>query len=403
MASTINDERLVAVKTEEEKALNKSNTMYNSMIADSQKYYDQQIQASKDYAKEQSKLQQEQTDFAIEKIEQEKEQANKDYIREQSGSYVDWQKESNRYGANAETMAANGFVASGYGESSQVAMYNQYQNRVATARETYNKAVLNYNNAITEARLQNNSVLAEIAYNALQQQLELALQGMQYKNQLLETQANKQLEIKNMYNSKYQSVLDQINKENALAEEIRQYNQSLALQKAQLEEEKRQFNASLSEQQRQFNASMSARSSGGSGGSSGGGYTSSKASSGGSSTTYSKNGGAGSSGANSGKAKTNSAYSPIYYVGGGGQFGNSKSVQNKSNYYFSNGYQPRYIDNKKLTQAKDSSGKGITVADLDPSVAKGLGIPTSQKVWTAGGRAYVWVGSTKEYAYIGKV
>ena len=220
MASTTNDKRLVAVDREEEKALNKSNTMYNSMIKDSQKYYDQQIQASKDWENTQTKLQQEQTNFAIEKIEQQKDQANKDYVKEQSGAYVDWQKESNRYGANAEEMAASGFVSSGYGESSQVSMWNTYQNRVATARESYNQAVLNYDNAIKDAQLQNNAKLAEIAYQSLQAQLELSLQGLQYKNQLLETQANKQLEIKNIYENKYQNVLNQINKENELAEEI---------------------------------------------------------------------------------------------------------------------------------------------------------------------------------------
>ena len=40
-----NDERLVAVNREEEKELNKSNTMYNSMIANSDKYYQAQIDA----------------------------------------------------------------------------------------------------------------------------------------------------------------------------------------------------------------------------------------------------------------------------------------------------------------------------------------------------------------------
>lgn len=254
MGVNYNDERLVAVKQEEQQTLNDNNAMYNDMIKDSQDYYNAQIDASKDYVEKQSQLQQEQTDFAIDKIEQQKDQANKDYVKEQSGAYVDWQKESNRYGANAEEMAASGFVASGYGESSQVRMFNQYQNRVATARESFNKIILNYDNNIKDAQLQNSSALAEIAYKGLQQQLELALQGLQYKNQLLETQANKQLEIKNMYQNKWQSVLNQINTENALAEEIRQYNESLA-------EEQRQFNAShslqqqqLAEEKRQFDA-----------------------------------------------------------------------------------------------------------------------------------------------------
>lgn len=258
-----NDERLVAVNREEEQTLNKNNTMYNSMIANSDKYFQEQINASKEWADKQTELQNEKTDFAIEQIEQQKTQATKDYTKEQSGAYVDWQKQSNAYGTNAEQMASQGLANSGYSESSQVSMYNTYQNRVAMAKESYNLAILNYNNAIKDARLQNNSVLAEIAAQSLQQQLELSLQGFQYKNQLLETQANKQLEIKNMYHSQYQDVLNQINKENALAEEVRQFN-------AQLKEEQEQFAAQIAEEKRQFNTTTSNKatvnkSSGGSG------------------------------------------------------------------------------------------------------------------------------------------
>ena len=154
---------------------------------------------------------------------------------------VDWQKQSNAYGANAEAMAAQGMAKSGYAESSQVSMYNTYQNRVATAREAYNLAVINYNNSIKDAQLQNNSILAEIAYETLQKQLELSLQGFQYKNQLVLELADKKREINNTYYSRYQDVLKQINTENALAEEVRQYNKTLAQQQAQLAEEKRQF------------------------------------------------------------------------------------------------------------------------------------------------------------------
>jgi hypothetical protein len=107
---------------------------------------------------------------------------------------------------------------------------------VATARESYNQAVLNYNNSIKEARLQNNSALAQIAYEALQAQLELSLAGFQYKNNLILEQANTKRQVESEYYNRYLSVLDQINKEKALAEEQRQFNASLA-------EEKRQFDA----------------------------------------------------------------------------------------------------------------------------------------------------------------
>lgn len=241
------DERLTAVENERQDALNENEQLYSGMISDADKYYQDQIQASKDWADTQTQLQQENTDFAIAQIEQQKEQAQKDYTKEQSGAYVDWQKQSNRYGANAEQMAAAGMSGTGYSESSQVSMYNTYQNRVSTARESYNQAVLNYNNSIKEAQLQNNSILAEIAYQALQQQLELSLEGFQYKNQLVLDQANRKTELDNIYHQRYQDVLDQINTDRGFAYQQErdkvadeQFKEQMALSKEQWAWEKAQ-------------------------------------------------------------------------------------------------------------------------------------------------------------------
>lgn len=263
MAVDYNDERFQEVESDKNQALTELEQTYGGMIDESQQYYNAQIDASKQWADTQAQLQQEQTDFTIEKIGQEKDKAKTDYTKEQSGAYVDWQKESNRYGANAEQMAAQGLTNTGYGESSQVRMYNAYQSRVTAARESYNQAVLNYNNAIKDAQLQNNSILAEIAYEALQQQLEMSLQGFQYENQLVLEKANKKTELKQIYHNRYQDVLAQINTENALAEQQRQFNAQQALAKAQLAEEQRQFNAQLAEEQRQYNASLAANNSSG--------------------------------------------------------------------------------------------------------------------------------------------
>lgn len=279
-----NDERFQKVEADKQQTLNESEELYGGIVNNTDKYYQAQIDASKEWADKQTQLQQEKTDFAIEQIEQQKDQAKQDYTKEQSGAYVDWQKQSNAYGANAENQASMGMTNTGYAESSQVQMYTAYQNRVATARESYNRAVLNYNNAITEARLQNNSILAEIAYNALQQQLELSLQGFQYKNDMLINKLNTKLEIDQMYHQRYQDVLNQINTENALAEQVRQFNESLA-------EDRRQFDASYALQQAQFSfqKSQASQKKSSSSGSSGGSTKSSKkSSSSGSSVTSSK-------------------------------------------------------------------------------------------------------------------
>lgn len=234
------DQRFKDVEADKKAAVNEVEKTYGEMIGKTDEFYNAQINASKEWADKQTQLQQEKTDFAIEQIEQQKEQAKKDYTKEQQGAYVDWQKQKNDYGTNAEQQAQAGLASSGYAESSQVSYYNTYQNRVMTARESYNNAVLNYNNAIKDARLQNNSVLAEIAYNALQKQLELGLAGFQYKNQLLLDKASKKTEMENIYYSRYQDVLSQINTENALSEQIRQHNDEMAFQREQFEWQKEQ-------------------------------------------------------------------------------------------------------------------------------------------------------------------
>lgn len=271
------DKRFKDVEADKKTALSDLEKTFGGMIDNSQKFYQDQINASKQWANEQTKLQQEQTDFAIDKIEQQKVQAEKDYTKEQSGAYVDWQKESNKYGANAEQVAAQGLANTGYSESSQVSMFNTYQNRVATAREVFNNVIANFDNGIREAQLQNNAALAEIRYEAQKQQLELALEGFQYKNTLVMEKANKKTEIENTYYGRYKDVLAQLNTENALAEEVRQYNESKALEEAKLAEQKRQYNqslamekAKLAEDRRQFNVLHSSSGSSGGGGSSGG-------------------------------------------------------------------------------------------------------------------------------------
>lgn len=228
-----NDSRFQQVNNEKAAALNNVNNTYNQMISNSDRNYQQMIDASKDYANKQQELQQANTDFAIEKINQQKDQAKKDYTKEQTAGYVDYRKATNQYGANSEALASNGMLDTGYAESTKINAFNTYQNRYASARETYNQAVLNYDNSIKEAQLSNNSALAEIAYNALKTQLEYSLQQFQYKNSLLQAQLEAQRNVDNDYYTRWQGVLSQMNTENSLAESIRQYNESMAFQREQ--------------------------------------------------------------------------------------------------------------------------------------------------------------------------
>lgn len=229
------DERFGKVETDYQNELSDLEEAYTGAIENTDKYYDSLIQASKDNAAQQTEIQNQQTQHTIDKINQQKDQAHKDYVKEQSGAYVDWQKQSNKYGANAEQMAASGMTNTGFSESSQVSMYNTYQNRVATARASFDQAVLNYNNSMKDAQLQNSSILAEIAATAWKEQAEYLLQGFQYKNNLVIDLANKKTEASNNRWNRYLAVLNQINQENALKEDVRQFNETMEFETTQKE------------------------------------------------------------------------------------------------------------------------------------------------------------------------
>ena len=263
MAVNYDDKRFTEVESQKSEALKDLDNTYDGMIESSQKGYNDQIQASKDWVDKQTQIQNEKTDFAIEEINQQKDQTRKDYLKEQSGAYVDWQKQSNQYGAKAEQQASMGMANSGYSESSQVSMYNTYQNRVAAARESYSRAVLNYDNAIKEAKLQNNSLLAEIAYQGLREQLALGIEAMQYKNSLIIQKTSEKRAIDTDYYNRWKDVLSQINTENTLAEQQRQFNENMAFQKEQFAWQKAQAAAKASS-----GSSIKKSSSGSSGGSS---------------------------------------------------------------------------------------------------------------------------------------
>lgn len=266
------DQKFKDVEADKKQAISDLEKTYSGILNESESYYQKQVDATKDWEKKQTELQNQQTDFAIKEIEQKKDQAKKDYTKEQSGAYQDWKKQSDPTGARAEQIADMGMQNTGYSESSQTAMYNSYQNRVTTARESYVRIVQDFDSDITQARLQGSAALAEIAYESLQKRLELNLQGFQYKNQLLLEQAERKTQLDQIYHERWQDVLDQMNTENALAEEIRQYNESMAFEREQWEWQVAQA------------AARSSSSGGGRGG--GGGYS---GGSGGSSSSKSAN------------------------------------------------------------------------------------------------------------------
>lgn len=248
MALSAEEKRLDKIEKQGAAEVKKSDSMYDTMINQSGTFYSDIQKTVEDYGTKQQELLDKESAFTIDKIEQEKEKTEKDYQKEAGAAYVDWQKQKDEYGVNAEKMAQSGLAGSGFSESSQVQMFAAYQNRVAVARESAQAAITSYNNAMTEAELQNSSAKAELAFNTLLTSLQYALEGFNVGNDLLIQKQTAGRQISDTYYGRYRDEVNQINTEKALAEEIRQYNASLA-------EERRQFDENLAFQKKKSNVS----------------------------------------------------------------------------------------------------------------------------------------------------
>ena len=130
-------------------------------------------------------------------------------------------------------------------------MYNTYQNRLGTARKSMQDAGIEFDNAIRQAQLSNNETLAQNALKALQDKLNIALEGFNYKSEQENNRLNWNNTINNNYYNRYKDVESQINYENETAEKIRQYNENMAYQKEQQRLEQERWEKEMAYQREQ--------------------------------------------------------------------------------------------------------------------------------------------------------
>ena len=227
------DDRFKQVETEKQSQLEQYNKAYDDLINERNTFTQQQQDYVNNWQATQEQIANDNLNHQIELYNQQKDKAERDYQKEARASYADYQKEVDRYGVSRENVVNNGLSNSGYAESSKVDMYNTYQNRLASARQSLNDIKLEFDNAIKEATLQNNATLAENALTALKQKLDIALEGFNYKDTQTQNKLNWQNTLNNTYYNRYKDVESQINYENEQAEAIRQFNEQMAYKKEQ--------------------------------------------------------------------------------------------------------------------------------------------------------------------------
>lgn len=245
------DERFTQLEQEKQSELNKYNQTYDALIDERNQFTNQQQNLVDKWQQTQEQIANDNLNHQINLYNQQKEQAEKSYQKEANASYIDYLKETSNQSVSRENLAQNGLSNGGYGESSKVSMYNTYQNRIASARQSKETAMLEFNNAIEQARLTNNATLAENALAALQQKLEIALEEFNYKDTATQNKLNWEYNLNNNYYDRYKDVESQINYENEQAEALRQYQEQMAFQKEQAALQQQRWEQELEYQRQQ--------------------------------------------------------------------------------------------------------------------------------------------------------
>ena len=239
------EERYAKVETDRQNAINQSNQVYNDLISGNAALAQQQKDYINTWQNTQNEIADKNAAYQVELQNQNKEKAQKEFDREAIASKNAYYDFINPYGANAEIQAQNGLNNTGYSETTKLGAWNTQQNRTAQARATMNNAKLQYDNAIKEIELNRDTTKSQYALQALQQQLEAAVNEFNTSSQLRQSQLSNTQSLDSEYNDRYNTVWQQINTEKEQAEAIRQYEQNYALQKQQFAEDIRQFDVNI--------------------------------------------------------------------------------------------------------------------------------------------------------------
>jgi len=269
------NQQLTDLNNQKAQTLNEYNNYYNDQLNQNQELMNQQQNLVNQYEQTQQNVLNNNLARTNEMIEQNRKETQENINTEKKDAYVDYMKQVNQYGGASEQLASQGLATTGYAESSRVAMYNTYQNRVSAANTAMTKANVEYDRQMKEAQDNFDVGKAQLALDTLQKSYEIALQGFEYKDTLFNNRMAFNLQLDDTYynranaaQNRIDNYTSQINNiyqtRDKMAEEQRQFDETMA-------EKKRQYDTNLAEEQRQFNQSLAASKSRSSGG--GGGYS----------------------------------------------------------------------------------------------------------------------------------
>lgn len=368
------DERLSVINQQKQEAINQSNNMYNGLLTDNENLYNQQKDYAEQYEQTQNNALDQQLAYQEGIINQQKQEAQQIKETEDRKALNDYTSFVNPYGYQAEQFASQGLANSGVSETAKLGGWNTYQNRLATANKAMQDAFTEYDNAINEARLNNDVQKAQNALTKLQMQLEYAQNYYTNKSTISQNQLSNNQALDSDYYNRYQTEYNNIQAEKEREEAIRQFNEQLALQQQQFEYQKTQDALAQQNWEKEYAlAREQARASYGSGG-------------------YSLSNGSSSSsltGSQSANGKTVVANPYTGKVNPDAQYGVFEWSDNPGT-----GYQPNNVGGDKLSKANLKVKE--VYGDNQAYGSSGISL-SNQSIWTTNGKYYVWDGSINNY------
>lgn len=351
------EERYQKLANERAAALQQSNQTYDDLLNKNTEYSNSQREFLNNYQNTQNDIYDKQTAFQVDLQNQNKEKAEREYQKEAQASKNAYYDFVNPYGVQAEIQAQNGLNRAGYSETVKSQAWTTQQNRTAQARAKMQDAKLQFDNAIKEAYLNNDTLKAELALKILEQQQAEALRSFNYVSDTQQNRLSNNQNLDSDYNNRYNTLYSQIQEEKARQEAIRQWEAEMQFQREQAAQAQANW-------EKEYALSQAAAYSSGSGGSS-------RGSGGSSSYSSSDYDIVDTSNSTSTQGKTVNPYT-----------GTRNSDADKFD-TFSNGYQPKGI-----------SGYGTVSKSGDTITVNGQ----KQNVWkTPDGSKWYWDGRANQY------
>ena len=205
------------IYNKKEEAIKKANDVYNQLLQESNNLTNNQINQINNHITDTTNRVNNSVNDNIGQLTSANNMLNQKYQNELKGAEQDY----------------NNYISVPMSETARIAAYNAMQDRQLTATESREKAYQEYLNQSELAKLNGDATIAQLALEKLKQVLNLNTSMNQYNSSLMQNKLNNEINLDNNYWNNQQNYNSAQNDANALAENIRRFDETLAYQKAQ--------------------------------------------------------------------------------------------------------------------------------------------------------------------------